>query len=229
MIGIIKKILKVFADNDLWDSGVELIGSWCFQLYQRHYGVKEYPLRTVDIDFLLPYPFKSKKQFDLIAALEPLGFRMEFNSDGSNYMWHPDIKIEFLAPERGRGSEHPKEIKGLAIKAIPLRYMDILLENPVKVIDDGVEVAIPSPAAFAAHKLLISRKRKNRGKKQKDLEQAVLTLEIVESKELRRICNRFPGSWKKEMLAALDDAKRLLPLRSELVDKESIVLREGLA
>lgn len=52
MIEIIRKILKIFADNNLFEEGVELIGSWCFQLYQRHLGAKDFPLRTQDIDFL---------------------------------------------------------------------------------------------------------------------------------------------------------------------------------
>jgi hypothetical protein len=37
MFEIIQRILKVFADNGLFDEGVELIGSWCFSLYQRHH------------------------------------------------------------------------------------------------------------------------------------------------------------------------------------------------
>jgi hypothetical protein len=34
MVKKIKEILKVFADNGLFEEGVELIGSWCFKLYQ---------------------------------------------------------------------------------------------------------------------------------------------------------------------------------------------------
>lgn len=49
MITAIERILKVFADNNLFNEGVELIGSWCFQLYQRHLGAKSFPLRTQDI------------------------------------------------------------------------------------------------------------------------------------------------------------------------------------
>lgn len=40
MIKVIADILKVFADNNLFEEGVELIGSWCFQLYQKHLGAK---------------------------------------------------------------------------------------------------------------------------------------------------------------------------------------------
>jgi hypothetical protein len=52
----IQKILKVFAEHGLFDEGVELIGSWCFKLYEKHLGAKSFPLLTQDIDFLIPTP-----------------------------------------------------------------------------------------------------------------------------------------------------------------------------
>jgi hypothetical protein len=60
MIDVIFKVLKVFADANLFDEGVELVGSWCFWLYQKKLGVKNYPLRTQDIDFLIPNPYRGK-------------------------------------------------------------------------------------------------------------------------------------------------------------------------
>jgi len=69
MIDIIKKILQVFANNDLFDEGVELIGSWCFQLYQKQLGARSFPLRTQDIDFLIPNPFHGKDHSGFISQL----------------------------------------------------------------------------------------------------------------------------------------------------------------
>jgi hypothetical protein len=40
-------ILRVFHKHNLFQEGVELIGSWCFKFYQEYLGVKEYPLRTI--------------------------------------------------------------------------------------------------------------------------------------------------------------------------------------
>jgi len=74
MIALVRRVLRVFERHQLWDEGVELIGSWCFHLYQRHLGVKPYPLRTQDIDFLLPYPYRGRVKVDLISELEQLGF-----------------------------------------------------------------------------------------------------------------------------------------------------------
>lgn len=38
MIEPMAKILKIFHNNGLFNEGVELIGSWCFHLYQKHLG-----------------------------------------------------------------------------------------------------------------------------------------------------------------------------------------------
>ena len=52
MEDLFQKILKTFAELGLWADGVELIGSWSFLLYQRHLGVRPFPLITQDVDFL---------------------------------------------------------------------------------------------------------------------------------------------------------------------------------
>jgi hypothetical protein len=59
----------------IFNEGVQLIGSWCFNLYQKRLGVKEYPLRTLDVDFLLPVPYKGAKHADFIKDLEALSRR----------------------------------------------------------------------------------------------------------------------------------------------------------
>jgi len=46
----VRSILKILAKNDLFEEGVELVGSWCFYLYQRHLNVKKFPLRILDLD-----------------------------------------------------------------------------------------------------------------------------------------------------------------------------------
>lgn len=45
----IKEILQILSDQGLWEQGVELIGSWCFKIYQEYLGVESFPLRTEDI------------------------------------------------------------------------------------------------------------------------------------------------------------------------------------
>jgi len=85
VVKLITEILKVFEKNNLFEEGVELIGSWCFYLYQQKLGAPSFPLRTQDIDFLIPNPFKGKEHKNFIKQLENLGFQSEFKRNGSLY------------------------------------------------------------------------------------------------------------------------------------------------
>jgi len=73
-------ILMVLHKHNLFQEGVELIGSWCFKFYQKYLGVKEYPLRTIDIDFLIPIPYRGTKHTNFVKDLEEVGFRCDFNT-----------------------------------------------------------------------------------------------------------------------------------------------------
>lgn len=60
MIKSFISIIRIFNKHKLWDEQIELIGSWCFHLYQKYLGVKKFPLRTQDIDILINIPYKKK-------------------------------------------------------------------------------------------------------------------------------------------------------------------------
>lgn len=172
-------LLRLFEELGLWKDGVALIGSWSFLLYQRHLGVRSLPLRTQDIDFLLPRPYPAQREIDLTKALEGLGFRVGRNADGSNYFMHPELKLEFLSPERGKGDADAPPVRALGVRASSLRFMDMLLKDSIIVRESGINVRVPSPLAFCLHKLIIAQRRTKRDKREKDIQQAVYVLEIV--------------------------------------------------
>ena len=208
MIALVRRILAVFERHGLWDEGVELIGSWCFYLYQRHLGVKSYPFKTQDINFLLPYPYRGHAQVDLVEELERLGFRHDFRPDGSIYLWNAELRIEFLIPERGRGSDKAVEIKPLAVKAMPLRFVDMLLRHPTSMTEGHVTVSVPDPAAFCLHKLLIAKRRKRAENRLKDVEQALHVSTIVNRTTLKRIYQELPKTWQRTILQGLEQTLR---------------------
>lgn len=212
MVKIIKEILKVFADNNLFNEGVELIGSWCFLLYQKHLGAKTFPLVTQDIDFLVPNPFRGKEHLDFIAKLKNLGFNYDFNYDGSLYLWNAEVKIEFITPEKGRGVNEAIKIKKLGIKAIPVRFVTLLLDNPIKIIEDGIDVLVPNPANFCLHKLIIASRRRKLEKSLKDLQQAICTSVIVDEEEIYKLFVSLPKKWRQAILNMLEKAKEELIL-----------------
>lgn len=225
MTDIISKILKVFQENGMFEEGVELIGSWCFSLYQRHLGVKRFPFRTPDIDFFIPRPYKGKKNTNFINQLENLGFKNDFYSDGSIYLWNEELKIEFLTCEKGQGSDHAIEIKELGFKATPLRYMSILLDKPIMINDHGIKIKVPNPISFCLHKLLVASKRKKPDKKLKDIEQAVLASAIIEAKQLKVAFVLLPKKWQKTILDIIEYASAKMPALDNEIDKLSLTLQ----
>ncbi|HPR65439.1 MAG TPA: GSU2403 family nucleotidyltransferase fold protein [Thermoanaerobaculia bacterium] len=222
----IHSILRTMTDIGLWEEGVELIGSWCFLFYQRYLNIDLYPVKTEDLDFLIPYPYKGKN-IDLALPLKNLGFRQDFNSDGSTFFTGHGMRIEFLAPERGRGGQKPARIDALSITPQTLRFMDMLLDNPLIIsVSQGIKVRLPSPISFLFHKLLISPRRRNKGKSEKDLRQAILVGGYVLGNEEQRALlaqrwNDVPKRWKsaihKSLLVAMkrfpSEQDKIIPLR----------------
>ncbi len=226
MVDLIERILKVFADNHLFDEGVELIGSWCFQLYQKHLGARNFPLRTQDIDFLIPNPFHGKEHADFINQLENLGFNREFKRNGSLYLWNAELKIEFITPEKGRGADGAIKIKKLGVNAIPLRFVGLLLNNPIAIIENGVKVLVPTPANFCLHKLIIASRRRKIDKSIKDLQQAICTSVIVDKKEVRGLFDSLPKKWKQAILRMLEKSRQGLPLLTKEIDELALTLQK---
>jgi len=226
MVKVINRILKVFSDNDLFEEGVELIGSWCFSLYQKHLGAKRFPLVTQDVDFLIPSPFHGKEHVDFIKQLEDLGFQSDFKSDGSLFLWNADLKIEFITVEKGRGTDKAIKIKKLGIDAIPLRHVGFLLENPITIVDEGIRVTVPAPERFCLQKLIIASRRKKPEKRLKDLQQAVCASVIVNSKETQVLFRSLPKKWRQDALRMLKFANEEFPLLREEIEKLNSTLQK---
>lgn len=224
MIETVAKILKVFAENNLFDEGIELIGSWCFHLYQKHLGAPQFPLRTQDIDFLIPNPYRGKEHKDFIQQLENLGFRYDFDRYGSLYLWSADLKIEFITPLRGKGVEQTVKIKPLGFNATPLRFVDLLLDNPITVIDGDTKIKIPNPANFCLHKLIIASRRRKIDKSLKDLQQAIHTSVIADHQKIKNLFDRLPRKWKLSILRTLEKTEKEMPLLSHEIGKLEFTL-----
>ncbi|MHB8763304.1 MAG: GSU2403 family nucleotidyltransferase fold protein [Deferrisomatales bacterium] len=117
------------------------------------------------------------------SALErlELGFSPMMDADpalhGSRFKAREgEFKVEFLTPLTGRDQGHRFEIRQLGVTAIPLRFLDYLIESPVPAVALGrrpVLVRVPSPSRYAVHKLIVAGERRQEPlKAQKDLRQS---------------------------------------------------------
>jgi hypothetical protein len=220
----LRTILRKLSEKKLWDAGLEIIGSWCFLLYQRHLPMKKYPMRTEDLDILVPWPFKGKP-FDLAAYLQRLGFSQHFHPDGSMFFTGNRMKVEFLTRERRESAKPPRYVKEIAITPQGLRFLEILFVEPkVLKIEKGIRAKVPAPSAFLLHKLVIASRSERRNKKEKDIRQAIYTAKFVltEKSEIAKLLQLWAGlpkKWKAKIGRSLAQATDLVPLEKGVIER----------
>ena len=188
-----------------------VIGSWCAQFYKEYFNEQKYipSIKTRDIDFLVPAPSKIYKKIDILELLKDLGFVKGFKgTKGYIKLEHPEVIIEFLVPERGRGSDKPYKLPQLGINAQTLRFLDFLNQKTIKVKIEDISITLPHPAYFSLHKLIVYQRRIDSEKKAKDIEVATKVLRALIDKGETRIIevafDSVPKRWKTKILKGLE-------------------------
>jgi hypothetical protein len=223
-------ILRAMTQHRLWESGFEIIGSWCFLLYQKHLPLASYPLRTEDLDILVPRPYKGRS-FDVSELMQRLGFRQHFNPDGSMHFTGNRMKVEFVTKERRDGSLPPRHVREIAPTPQELRHMDILLADPVVLkLGPGILARVPSPSAFLLHKLFLAARPERREKNEKDIKQAVYVgryalTDKSETPRLLGLWKGLPKKWKSLIRQSLVRSKEMMPLEAPVIERLLALLR----
>jgi len=196
-----------------------LIGSWCHYFYKIYFkNSTEIPaVRTLDIDFLIPNPPMIRREVNIPEVLKSLDFIPEHNyTTGHTKYVHPELELEFLTPElgRGKGSE-PYKISKLHINAQGLRYLNILQAHTIKIKYDDIKICIPEPAAFVLHKFIVFERRIKKEKMIRDLKAAKEIGEFLlkykeQSEKLNKIFISLPKTWQKRIKNNLIDNSQAL-------------------
>ena len=190
-----------------------LIGSWVLPIY-RHYfnNAPEIPLlRTTDLDFLIPNPPKIAKSIDIPAILKEYDFEQVFSNIGNYTKFiNPSLEVEFIIPELGRGSKKAYWIKELKVTAQPLRYLYLIQKFVLKVKYRKIELNVPEPAAFTLLKFLLTLKRKDKSKIDKDLYMAkgiaYFLISISDQRILLKLVyDSMPDAWHKKLIPILEE------------------------
>jgi hypothetical protein len=189
---------------------VVLIGSWCLLVYKQYFtGIPFEPgIRTRDIDLLVPIPLRLKQPVDIEEMVSPLGFILSRKGAGGYMQFvHSELMLEFIVPQRGRGSEKPIDLPALGINAQPLRFMDFLCEDALRLPFGDIEVSVPHPARFALVKLIISHRRQKPIKRENDLRQAERVLialrQNAEVAILKKTVDSMPKKWQQAVQKSL--------------------------
>lgn len=191
-----------------------LIGSWCIPFYREYFVKGEYIpfIKTRDIDFLVPTPARIKTKVDIPELLKDLGFVIGFKGlEGYIRLEHPELIIEFLVPEKGKGLDKPYPLPQLGLNAQALRFLSFLIGNTIRVRIGDVPVILPHPVNFSLHKLIISQRRKNPEKMTKDKEAAIQILKALiknnEHNMIKNIFNSSPQKWQKKIIKGVAETK----------------------
>ena len=209
------EILKRFHKAGILSNFI-LIGSWSIVFYKDYFVSKPYidytALKTRDIDFLITSPSKVRQNVDIPELLKDLGFVTIFRgSKGYIKLGHPDLILEFLVPERGRGIDRPYSLPKLGINATTLRFLNFLTDNTIKVKIENFCLTVPHPANFALHKLIVSQRRDKKDKAKKDKKVAIDILKALinkgEASSINKVLNSAPQKWQKRIIKGLQEAK----------------------
>lgn len=190
------RVLRALADAGIFHLGGVLVGTHAFVVLGNLLGASwsGAALRTLDIDLAarptldIALPHLEGNLPGVLDQLEmgflpvpPLDHR---NPSTSFKVRGAGLRVDLLTTVSGRRETGPVPIPRLHAAAQPLRFIDFLIDRPVRgavVNGSGVLVNIPDPARFALHKLIVAGERDAvmHTKREKDLRQAAQLLALL--------------------------------------------------
>jgi hypothetical protein len=194
----VAKVLALLAASGVFRLGGVLVGTQAFAQIGNLLGVRfdQQALRTQDIDVAQDRGIGialaqetgpssvaddlagSPLEFSAVPELDPRRPSTSYKIRGR------DLRVDFLTPLYGPESNEPVFLPSLGVAAVPLRFLDFLLESTIQatvVAGPGVLVNVPDPARYALHKLWLAGQRPvaEQTKAAKDLRQAGGVLEVL--------------------------------------------------
>jgi len=169
-------------------------------------------IKTRDIDFLINNPSSIREEVNVPLLLKDLGFVTTFKGfRGYLKLDHPDLLLEFLVPEKGKGTDDPIHLPKLGMNAVALRFLSFLSANTIKVKVEDFYLTLPHPANFALHKLIIFQRRIREDKAVKDRNVAIEILKLLiakgESSIIKDVFNSIPKKWEARVIKGLNKSE----------------------
>ncbi len=171
-----QKVLETLARQRVFAVGGVLVGTHAFTVLSNALGMSASlaTLRTADIDLVHdPRIMVALDEEDArpIARMEKepaFGVQLwaipgfDRRQPSTSFKVHgTQLRLDFLTPQRTR-SDAPVDLPTLGTAALPLKYLDYLVEEtaPGAVVGGaGALVNVPDPARFALHKLIVAEVR----------------------------------------------------------------------
>ena len=213
------RLLVALDKLGLHHSGAVVIGTFAFLAYQGLLGVK-WPAQlaeTQDVD-LASEPavwLITPQNVELWPLLQQFGLQPTAPVDQLRPTTFvspsADMRVDIIAPLRGRTDLKPIHLPNLGVAGAPLRFIDHLIGDPILValpLGTGVLTLVPQPARFAVHKLLVAPYRKREDKRRKDLAQAEWLLLLLAQSQPQAIVDAVAclplAPWRRKVGHAVE-------------------------
>lgn len=220
-------VIDAFAEAGVFRLRGVIVGTVAFQTYSGLLGIKlpNTAVRTGDLDLAQDYGVSvaiddalDTSLIDILKSVDP-AFAPVPSLSGPNisatYARPGGYRVDVLTTNRGADRDDPVRLPSLKSDAVPLRFLDYLLNDTVEaaiLTRAGALVNVPAPERYAVHKLIVSSMRKDTGesavKSDKDVVQAGLLVEALAAK--RR---------KDDLADALSEASSRAPAWRERLGK----------
>lgn len=191
------KFIKLLHDNDLLQH-VELIGSWCEYLYAQSGALKGFDanIRTLDIDFLVKNMRRPTKKVSLTTIASENGYTVDKDIlTGTTKIYTPDLmEIEFLIEQKGAARE-PVLDTNIGVSAQALHHVSLLKTYSMQIDMFGMSITVPTPEAYALHKIIINGQRGN--KSEKDTRAIENIMPYLDKEKLDEIISKLTKKEKK--------------------------------
>ena len=225
-------MLRRLADAGAFRAGAVVVGTHAFNAYSGMLGVRwlsSYQTNDVDIAHAGQNMALALRQDDAADLHEALtidkGFLpsiLETGAAGVTYRSERDatFAVDFVTPMTNKAG--PQQIKSLNVVAQPLKFIQFLLhdiQRAVVMSDAGTAqlINVPSPARYAAHKLIVAANRpaEEKAKSRKDLNQFLALAEVLPEEEINEAiaaaADQGPG-WQSRLNRSLKAVGQLQKL-----------------
>lgn len=183
-----------------------MIGSWVMLIYQELYGTR-YALRTMDVDFAVHVAHtRSQLRADLKQLITGLGFTDYLAAEGVQKFTGGGYEVEFIGQRSGGRDKGFLSVPEWNVTAIPLPFINILIDFSDVAELGGFTIRFPIPEAFFLHKLIIARKRLSDAKRDKDIEQCAVIMPVINDERMRQAAQtqRFSKQTRRHIAASCD-------------------------
>ena len=171
------KFIKLLHDNDLLEH-VIVIGSWCEYIYAQGGVLPDYSamIRTLDIDFLVKNKRKPTEKVNLSTIAQENGYIVDYDvMNETTKIYTPDLmEIEFLIEQKGSGVD-PVIQTNLGVNAQALHHVGMLKQHTITVPLFDMNITVPTPEAYAVHKVVINESRGKKSEKDMNAVQNILS------------------------------------------------------